>query len=133
MIDGVRLNLGLLTSLAAVLTACKSSPRIDYRSADPVADARLAMIDSGHFHLLAVKVWRLSNHASGPRGWWQLLLRALRGRLERESGYAVNALEAVTILATKDPDAATWWREHCGHALDGKRRFLFRSDVCQQC
>ena len=31
-------------------------PAIDYRSADPVTDARRAFIDSGHFHTLAVKV-----------------------------------------------------------------------------
>jgi hypothetical protein len=31
-------------------------PRIDYVNADPVADARRALVDSGHFHMLAVRV-----------------------------------------------------------------------------
>ena len=41
---------------AAVIACGDRRQAIDYRTADPVADARLAMIDSGHFHLLAVKV-----------------------------------------------------------------------------
>ncbi len=49
----------LFSFLAATLltVACSSrTVRVDYRTADPVADARRALIDSGHFHLLAVKV-----------------------------------------------------------------------------
>ena len=43
--------------VALVASACRPrSPTIDYRSADPVTDARRAVIDSGHFHTLAVKV-----------------------------------------------------------------------------
>ncbi len=46
---------GLVGTLVA--SACgRGGPRIDYRSADPIAAARRAFIDSGHFHLLAVKV-----------------------------------------------------------------------------
>jgi hypothetical protein len=39
-----------------VVLACSRSGSIDYAAADPVADARRAFLDSGHFHVLAVKV-----------------------------------------------------------------------------
>src|SRR3989442_3127092 len=51
-----RANIAITTTVSAVLIGCTRAPEIDYRSADPVADARRALIDSGHFHLLAVKV-----------------------------------------------------------------------------
>ena len=70
---------------------------------------------------------------SGPRNWWQRLLALVLGRLHLESGYAVNALVAVDILATKDTRAATWWRDHCADLLDGKRQFLFTTQVCEKC
>jgi hypothetical protein len=70
---------------------------------------------------------------SGPRTWWQGLLALVRGGLRMESGYAVNALVAVDILATKDARAATWWRDHCADLLDGKRHFLFATQVCEEC
>jgi hypothetical protein len=44
----------------------------------------------------------------------------------------VTALDAVNLLQTKDPTAAAWWREHCGHLLDGKRQFLFPTASCQE-
>jgi hypothetical protein len=37
-------------------SGCSRRRSIDYRSADPVGDARRAFIDSGHFHTLAIKV-----------------------------------------------------------------------------
>lgn len=70
---------------------------------------------------------------SGPRGWWQELIRFLLGRAEQHTGYAVNALEAVNILATKDPAAAAWWRENCAHLLNGRRFFVFAADACMEC
>jgi hypothetical protein len=44
----------------------------------------------------------------------------------------VNARDAVNLLQAKDPTAATWWREHCGHLLDGKRWLLFPTTGCEE-
>ena len=47
-----------------------------------------------------------------------------------QTGYAVNARDAVDLLQAKDPTAAAWWRQHCAHLLDGKRWFLFPTAGC---
>jgi len=43
---------------------------------------------------------------SAPRGWWQRVGGLFTGRYQRQTGDAVNALEAVNLLAAKDPGAA---------------------------
>jgi hypothetical protein len=78
------------------------------------------------------RVWPTSGVVSGPRTWWQRVLGILAGRAQVHSGYAVIGLDAVTVLAAKDPGAATWWRDNCPHVLDGKRRLVFPADVCQE-
>src|SRR5512143_3776719 len=70
---------------------------------------------------------------SGPRVWWQELLSLVLGKFTRQSGYTVNALAAVNILATKDATAAAWWRSNCGYLLDGKHKFVFATEVCEEC
>jgi len=70
---------------------------------------------------------------SGPRGWWQTLVQLVRGQLARQSGYAVNALEAINTLATKNEAAAQWWRTHCPHLLNGRRNFVFSANSCEEC
>ena len=45
---------------------------------------------------------------------------------------AVPQATAGTQKKAKDPVAATWWREHCAHLLDGKRSFLFPSAGCEE-
>lgn len=45
-----------VAALCGLGIACSRGLTIDYRVADPVLDARRAVLDSGHFHLLAVKV-----------------------------------------------------------------------------
>jgi hypothetical protein len=69
---------------------------------------------------------------SSPREWWQRLVGLVTGRYAVHTGYAVNARDAVNLLQAKDPTAAAWWREHCGHMLDGKRWFLFPSAGCEE-
>jgi len=49
---------------------------------------------------------------TGPRNrftaaWW-----GLPGRLQRQSGYAVDVHEALDILERAAPDAALWWRQN---------------------
>jgi hypothetical protein len=68
---------------------------------------------------------------SGPRNrlialWW-----ALRGRLERKSGYAVDANEAVRILEGTAPEAAAWWRKNVPRLQHRKRKFLFAPAACE--
>src|SRR5436190_21000433 len=62
---------------------------------------------------------------SGPRGWWQPLVQLVRGQLARQSGYAVNALEAVNTLRTKNEAAGHWRRPCCRHLLNGMRSLAF--------
>ncbi len=79
------------------------------------------------------RTWLTTGVVSGPRTWWQRLIGILRGSAQVHAGYAVNGLEAVNLLALKDPLAATWWRDNCAYLLDGKRRLLFPAEVCQEC
>lgn len=46
----------LLLSLTAVAMACRHAAKVDYSHANGAADARRAFMDSGHFHVLAVRV-----------------------------------------------------------------------------
>ena len=68
---------------------------------------------------------------SGPRNriialWWALL-----GRLKRQTGYAVDAIEAVRILEATAPDAASWWRRNVPRLQVRKRKFLFHQSACE--
>lgn len=73
-----------------------------------------------------------SGVVSGPRGVWQRIAALFLARYGVQTGYAVNARDAVDLLQAKDPVAAAWWREHCAHMLDGKRWFLFPTASCEQ-
>ena len=73
-----------------------------------------------------------SGVVSTPRGLWQRIVALFLGRYGVRTGYMVTALDAVTVLQAKDPATAAWWREHCGHLLDGKRQFLFPTASCQE-
>ena len=79
------------------------------------------------------RVWLTTGVVSGPRTWWQRVIGILRGRVQVHPGYGVNGLDAINVLALKDPGAATWWRDNCPYLLDGKRRLMFPADVCQEC
>jgi hypothetical protein len=58
--------------------------------------------------------------------WWGLL-----GRLEKKSGYAVEATAALAILERTAPDAALWWRENVPRLRARRRKFLFRESDCE--
>jgi hypothetical protein len=68
---------------------------------------------------------------SGPRNRLMALWWALRGRLERKSGHAVDADEAVRILEGTAPEAAAWWRQNVPQLQHGKRKFMFAPAVCE--
>jgi len=78
------------------------------------------------------KLAMTSGVLSGPRGVWQALGALVLGRYGVRTGYAVIARDAVNLLQARDPLAAAWWREHCGHLLDGKRLFLFPTASCEE-
>ena len=82
--------------------------------------------------VISPRTWLASGVLSTPRGWWQRVGGLFTGRYRRQTGYAVNALEAVNLLAAKDPGAAAWWREHCAFFLDGKRHFVFAAEACEE-
>ena len=68
---------------------------------------------------------------SAPRNfrvaiWWWFLCR-----LERHTGYVVDAATAVRILEGAAPDAAAWWRETVPRVVGPRRKFLFAESVCQ--
>jgi hypothetical protein len=116
-----------LTSIRIIACPPGEAPRA-VREAWIGLELPLPLEPSGHR-----RVWLTTGVVSGPRTWWQRLIAILRGRAQVRSGYAVNGLEAVNLLALKDPVAAAWWRDNCAHVLDGKRRLLFPADVCQEC
>jgi len=68
---------------------------------------------------------------SGPRNRLIALVRLLLGRLPYQSGYAVEAVTAVAILANVAPDAASWWRQNVPRSQRAGRKFMFHSSVCE--
>jgi hypothetical protein len=88
--------------------------------------------------VLPLATWRrrpftatTSGVLSGPPNRLAALWWGLRGRLKRQSGYAVYASEALAILERTAPDAAAWWRENVPRLQAGPRKFLFRTSDCQ--
>ena len=68
---------------------------------------------------------------SGPRNRFIALFWGLFGRLERQTGYAVNVNEALGILEKTNSNAAAWWRVNVPRLQDRKRKFLFQKSVCE--
>jgi hypothetical protein len=68
---------------------------------------------------------------SGPPNRFAAIWWGLRGRLERQSGYAVDASAALAILERTAPDAASWWRANVPRLLARRRRFMFRTSDCE--
>jgi hypothetical protein len=40
--------------------------------------------------------------------------------------------QAVELLASADPNAADWWREHAAHVLVNGYQLVFPTEVCQK-
>lgn len=53
----------------------------------------------------------------------------LTGRVTKVAGYAVGQFRALTVLATKDRKAVSWWQEH-GFPLD-RQCFIFASTCAE--
>jgi hypothetical protein len=66
---------------------------------------------------------------SGPKGFLSCLVALITGKLERQSGYLVEARAAIAVLEVGSPQAAAWWRENTPHLLRSKRYFVFQGAV----
>jgi hypothetical protein len=62
-------------------------------------------------HSLIRRIW---SHITGRYGLWD--------------GYLVNAEEAIRRLASRDPDAAAWWRSNTPHLLQEGQGLIFEAD-----
>jgi hypothetical protein len=67
--------------------------------------------------------------SEASRGWLPCLRALLTGKLERQSGYRVEARAAVAELAKVHPEAASWWRENAAHLFRGKHYFVFNQEA----
>jgi hypothetical protein len=75
--------------------------------------------------------WPTAGVLSGPRNVFTIIWWGLLGRIERESGYAVDVLAAVNILERTAPEAASWWRNNAPHLQKPWRKFVFQDFVCE--
>jgi hypothetical protein len=67
---------------------------------------------------------------SGPRTLFAVLGHLAGGRYQRRRGFKVNVLEAIAVLESASPEAASWWRVNAPHLMRPSRFFLFPEDVC---
>ncbi|HYM32880.1 MAG TPA: hypothetical protein VEU47_16380 [Candidatus Cybelea sp.] len=68
---------------------------------------------------------------SASRNPFVTAFRMLLGRLDRQAGYAVDAVAALAVLERSAPDAARWWRDNAQWLIKDNRKFLFQADVCE--
>ena len=66
---------------------------------------------------------------SGPRTGIGKFLSSLFDCHKVETGYVVEALLAVEILAESSPEAANWWRVHAQDSIAPGIQFLFHESV----
>ena len=74
---------------------------------------------------------RTAGVLSGPRNLLAAYLGYFTARYEHSSGFMVQSLEAVDILAAVSPEAAEWWRANTPHILKASRCFMFDESVCR--
>jgi hypothetical protein len=68
---------------------------------------------------------------SGPKSHLGQLWAWLRGKGERETGYAISGAAAVAALEASRPEAAAWWREHAPHVTRAGQVLLFEASACE--
>jgi hypothetical protein len=66
---------------------------------------------------------------TGPRGFFASFVARLTGKLERQMGFKVKAAAAVSVLETRSPAAAAWWRENAPHMFRRGKFFVFSGEV----
>ncbi|MDR3089281.1 MAG: hypothetical protein LBU39_05635 [Desulfobulbaceae bacterium] len=76
--------------------------------------------------LLTVRVFGIF---TGPKGFVSGVIAFLLGRHEKQSGYVVETLVAIEVLAQSSPQAAAWWRENVPHLIKPRPFFFFQQGV----
>src|SRR5262245_51454079 len=70
--------------------------------------------------------FRIFGVLSGPRTWIGIIGAWLAGKLQQQTGYAVESRVAIELLEMSSPEAAAWWKENTPHFLQPRRYFVFR-------
>jgi hypothetical protein len=78
------------------------------------------------------RTMQTSGVLTGPRNLLVSLLHVLLGWTKQQSGYVVDAAQAVWLLGAEAPEAAAWWHENASHMLQQGRRFMFPSWCCRE-
>ena len=78
---------------------------------------------------LSPRAFLTSGVVSGPKTFLTGLVALVTGKLERQTGFAVEAQPAIAALAKIDPEAAEWWRENVPHLTQPRRYFVFQQGV----
>ena len=68
---------------------------------------------------------------SRPRGRVGRLLARVLGKTTRKTGYVVESLSAINVLAQSSPEAAAWWRSNAPSLLQPGQYFVFQKGVGQ--
>ena len=66
-----------------------------------------------------------------PRNWMAQWWGVFLGQAERISGFAVESVRAIDILATASPEAAAWWRANTPHLIAPRRYLVFHAEACR--
>jgi hypothetical protein len=66
---------------------------------------------------------------SRPKSRLGQLFELLFRKTTRESGFAVESLTAITVLAQISPEAADWWRTNIPALLQPRQYFVFQEGV----
>lgn len=79
-------------------------------------------------HVVESPVWK-DFSLKAPITPWRALIGRLTGKLGTWKGYIVDVDVALSILAIRHPEAATWWRENAAHMRG--RTFIFDAPSCE--
>ena len=90
--------LAVASGMLLLSGGCRSTKPITYRGGDPGGEAHRALIDSGHFHLLAVKV---GDSVIAPSDTTQYLERSYNVEVAPEGGI-------VFLPIDPNPDRPGW-------------------------
>jgi len=72
---------------------------------------------------------QVSGVLTGPKSFVYGVIGFLLGRYEKQSGYVIETLAAIEVLAQSSPEAAAWWRENVPHLIKPRRFFVFQQGV----
>jgi hypothetical protein len=76
--------------------------------------------------------WQGAGVITGPRSFAGQFWARLTGRTSPTYGYAVDAREAIDLLAGTNEAAAEWWRENAPRLLNDGQCFVFDATSCRE-